>query len=130
MFSIVQNAVAAAPQLTHAERSSWAAYMQDLPWTMLKFAAVTRSAHRLRDISLALLMKLQALPTFSQPAYAQEHLMAFVSSVAFHFMWECLCVLWWGQRGACGEWSFRWKKSSCVWMSLPTGWQVKYKGGF
>lgn len=95
VFSIVQSAVSAAPQLSREAKQTWPAYLQDLPWTMLRFASITRSAHQLRDISLALLMKLQHLPTFSQQAYAQEHLMALVCmhsfvAAAYTFCWRSL----------------------------------------
>ena len=78
MFSIVQSAVSASPHLTAEAKRTWPPFLQDLPWTMLRFASITRSSHQLRDISLALLIKLQHLPAFHQPAYAQEHLAALV----------------------------------------------------
>ena len=86
VFSIVQSAVSASPHLSREEKKFLPPFLQDLPWTMLRFAAITRSAHELRDISLALLIKLQHLPAFNQPAYAQEHLQALVYMNVFLFI--------------------------------------------
>ncbi|KYF47191.1 non-specific serine/threonine protein kinase, partial [Toxoplasma gondii ARI] len=76
IFSIIQSTVTSSPVLTPSQKTSWPAYVQDMPWTMLKFVSIARSPNRLREVSLALLMKMDNLPAMKNPAYATEAFIA------------------------------------------------------
>lgn len=84
IFSIVQTTLSASPTLTASQKAVWPAYVQDMPWTMLKFVSIARSPNRLREVSLALLMKLDNLPAMKNPAYATELFIAMVGDRSVH----------------------------------------------
>ncbi|KAF7457813.1 non-specific serine/threonine protein kinase [Cryptosporidium felis] len=82
VFSIIMNLISRSDHLTPQAKSLWPSYLQDMPWTMIKFASIARKSHRLPEVSVALLQRLQNhLQVSGGDAYRAETFLATLEKV-------------------------------------------------
>ncbi|KAH8584499.1 Tra1p-like C-terminal FAT domain plus phoshoinositide 3-kinase domain very large [Cryptosporidium sp. chipmunk genotype I] len=82
VFSIIMNLISRSDHLTSQAKSLWPSYLQDMPWTMIKFASIARKSHRLPEVSVALLQRLQNhLQVSGGDAYRAETFLATLEKV-------------------------------------------------
>ncbi|KAL7069141.1 hypothetical protein ACR3K2_03980 [Cryptosporidium serpentis] len=82
VFSIITNLISKSDTLSSQAKSLWPSYLQDMPWTMIKFASIARKSHRLPEVSVALLQKLQNhLQISGGDAYRAETFLATLEKV-------------------------------------------------
>ncbi|KAJ1615239.1 Tra1p-like [Cryptosporidium canis] len=82
VFSIIMNLISRSDHLTSQAKLLWPSYLQDMPWTMIKFASIARKSHRLPEVSVALLQRLQNhLQVTGGDAYRAEAFLATLEKV-------------------------------------------------
>ncbi|KAK6587961.1 hypothetical protein RS030_7992 [Cryptosporidium xiaoi] len=82
VFSIIMNLISRSDYLSPHAKSLWPSYLQDMPWTMIKFASIARKSHRLPEVSVALLQRLQNhLQLSGGDAYRAETFLATIEKV-------------------------------------------------
>ncbi|KAH8739483.1 hypothetical protein FG386_000455 [Cryptosporidium ryanae] len=82
VFSIIMNLISKSEFLSPHAKSLWPSYLQDMPWTMIKFASIARKSHRLPEVSVALLQRLQNhLQLSGGDAYRAETFLATIEKV-------------------------------------------------
>ncbi|KAF8817871.1 non-specific serine/threonine protein kinase, partial [Cardiosporidium cionae] len=80
IFSVIQKIVQSRIKSVE-DQKTWCAYLQDMPWTMVKFAAIARKPHKIPEVSVTLLQALEDLSDTNNEIFAAENYLALIEKV-------------------------------------------------